>query len=105
VSIREIRGISKDPMNKYFRISSLLLYILSMIGSFITGGLMVRWLGLADQQGMTGGATVFMAGIIGAGVGLGASLFLASMNNRKMNILINVGLFVVLIILLGILLG
>ncbi|MEL7002613.1 MAG: hypothetical protein AAFN93_07735 [Bacteroidota bacterium] len=90
-------------MKKLIKPSSLLFYFLSVIMSFFIGLLLAKVLGAGKGQMLAGGAIVLFYGIISAGVGFIASIFLAYELKTAVIIQLNkiLGLLLVVIISWG----
>lgn len=84
---------------KLFKPYKLLLYIQSLLVFFVLGAAFAGYSGVADDQGLAGGAIVFGYGVMIACGAFILSLFAASQLSRNRIIRINQILGVVLIIL------
>lgn len=70
-------------MKSYFKGASLLLYLLAMLSFFIIGLFYAGFIDAGKNQGLAGGAIVLGYGIMGAGIGLIASLFLVAYDRGR----------------------
>lgn len=75
--------------HKMLKIYSILFYFLSIVLCFFTGMQIAAWLGTHENQGLAGGAIIFSYGVIGAGIGLVTSFFIAYRADRKFIIRLN----------------
>ena len=87
--------------NKLTKPASFLLYFLSTIIFFFAGMFFVRFSGLAEGQGLAGGAIVFNYGLFFAIFALAAAIYTAYAASPKVVVLINRILLLCLIILIA----
>lgn len=89
-------------MNKFFKPSGLLLYLLAFLDFFLVGGFFVQFSGAAEGKGLVAGAIVLVYGLIFAFTALVASLFFVHYSNHKLIVFANKLLLILFIIEVGI---
>src|SRR5690606_9106388 len=77
-------------MKKYFIPSSLFLYLISFITFFFVGASTAGFFGLADGQGLAGGAIILGYGLLGSIIALIISIFVVYACSHKLILWANV---------------
>jgi phosphoglycerol transferase MdoB-like AlkP superfamily enzyme len=76
-------------MKKLFRPAALLFYLLTILVFFVLGMLLAGLSGVAEGQGLAGGAIVFFYGIVSAFLAFIVSLFIAFKAKHKTVVVLN----------------
>ncbi len=85
-------------MNKYFKPASILFYIFMLLVFFFIGVYTGKLFGVADNQGLAGGAIVLGWGVLFGGIAFLASFFIVRVIRTKNIVLLNILLFVLLLL-------
>lgn len=90
-------------MKKYFKPSSLLFYLFTLLIFFIIGTAIASWSGVADNQGLAAAAIVLGYGVLTAAIALVVAIISVRWINPLFLRKINITLVVLLAIAIGIL--
>lgn len=86
-------------MKKYFKLSSLFLYLISFVSFFFVGASVAGVLGLAEGQGLAGGAIILGYGLLGSVTAVVIAIFMVNLCSSKVIVWTNVALTCVTAIL------
>jgi len=79
-------------VKKYFKLSSLFLYLISFVTFFFVGASIAGALGLAEGQGLAGGAIIFGYGLLGSVTAVVIAIFMVHLCSNKIIVWTNVAL-------------
>jgi hypothetical protein len=86
-------------MKKYFKLSSLFLYLISFVSFFFVGASVAGVLGLAEGQGLAGGAIILGYGLLGSVTAVVIAIIMVNLCSNKVIVWTNVALTCVTAIL------
>ena len=86
-------------MKKYFKLSSLFLYLISFVTFFLVGASVAGVLGLAEGQGLAGGAIILGYGLFGSVTAVVIAIFMVNLCSNKVIVWTNIALTCVAAIL------